>query len=145
MNFGISKHLLSKGLPLLKQELLPMLDAFQTRAASKMAGGATKNRKRGKKTPRGIKVEEGQEVQRQTILCTQLQLRYYPGQNVKIGTNMTLNAMVDGKVLITKEKLNPYPDSPIYSGVQNGEVIERVFVHVLPFKQENRFRLISLV
>jgi len=64
---------------------------------------------------------------------------------VKIGTNMTLNAMVDGKVLITKEKLNPYPDSPIYSGVQNGEVIERVFVHVLPFKQENRFRLISLV
>jgi len=60
------------------------VDAFQTRAASKMAGGATKNRKRGKKTPRGIKVEEGQEVQRQTILCTQLQLRYYPGQNVSM-------------------------------------------------------------
>lgn len=58
---------------------------------------------------------------------------------------MTLNALKDGKVMITKETLNPYPDSPIYPGVASGEVIERVFIHVIPPPQENKFRLVSLL
>lgn len=58
---------------------------------------------------------------------------------------MTLNAMKDGEVLLTRETLNPYPDSPIYPGVASGEVIERVFIHVLPHKQENKFKLVSLL
>lgn len=56
----------------------------QIRSASKSSGGVTKNKKSGRRYPRGIKVEDGQGVQRGTILCTQLQLRYYPGENVSL-------------------------------------------------------------
>lgn len=58
---------------------------------------------------------------------------------------MSLNAVVDGKVMITKEILNPYPDSPIYPGVLNGDIIERIFLHVVPYEQSNKFNLVSLV
>lgn len=58
---------------------------------------------------------------------------------------MSLNAAVDGNVLITKETLNPYPDSPIYAGVLSGDVLERVFLHVLPQPQHKQFKLVSLV
>lgn len=55
----------------------------QIREASKTSGGVSKNkRKATKKKYRGIKVEDGAEVQKGSILCTQLQLRYYPGENV---------------------------------------------------------------
>jgi len=64
---------------------------------------------------------------------------------VAIGHDMTLNADTNGTMMLSKETLNPYPDSPIYAGVQAGERIERIFVHVLPNKQHNRFRLVSLV
>ena len=56
-----------------------------------MAGGATKNRGRSRKIKRGIEVEDGQTVERGDTLCTQLQLRYYPGENVSYQYIIPLN------------------------------------------------------
>lgn len=58
---------------------------------------------------------------------------------------MTLTSEADGEVMLTKEVLNPYPDSPIYPGVASGEVLERLFLHVIPPPQQNKFKLTSLV
>lgn len=55
----------------------------QLREASKASSGISKNKKtRTKKKHRGLKVDDGDVVQKGSILCTQLQLRYYPGENV---------------------------------------------------------------
>jgi len=53
------------------------------RHASKTAGGISKNKRTpSRKIPRGFKVEEGDAVHKGQVLATQLQLRYYPGENV---------------------------------------------------------------
>ncbi|XP_067950537.1 large ribosomal subunit protein bL27-like [Watersipora subatra] len=123
----------------------PAVLTHQVRLSSKAAGGATKHRGHSRKIKRGILVADGQNVQRGVTLCTQLQLRYYPGENVTLGDRCTLTSVVDGKVMITRETLNPYADSPIYPGVLKGEVIERIFLHVIPHPQANKFKLVSLI
>ena len=80
-----------------------------------------------------------------TSIVTVIVSKFTPANQVRVGGKMTLNALVDGKVMITKETLNPYPDSPIYPGVKSGDVIERIFLHVLSEPQHNRFRLKSLI
>ncbi|XP_064617833.1 large ribosomal subunit protein bL27-like [Liolophura sinensis] len=116
------------------------------RCASKKAGGSTKNMKGrtiGKR--RGWKRQDGQFVHAGEILVRQLGLRYYPGQYVRAGFDNTLTALEDGQVIVTCEKLSPYPDSPLYEPVSQGLTVYKKFFHVLPVPQHGKFKLVSQV
>lgn len=54
-------------------------------------------------------------------------------------------ALEPGKVEITVEELSPYPHSPLYPAVQAGRVVKKLFYHVIPEKQEPKFKLVSQV
>jgi len=43
------------------------------------------------------------------------------------------------------EKLSPYPDSPLYSYVAAGNVVERKFVHVIPTQRQGTYKLVDEV
>lgn len=63
------------------------LSAQSVRCASKKSSGSTKNKR--KNTPgkfRGPKKADGDYVEAGMIMCKQLGLRYYPGENVRIFT-----------------------------------------------------------
>ena len=57
----------------------------------------------------------------------------------------TLIALHDGRVMVSFEQLNPFPDSPLYEPVKQGVVIQKKFVHVFPIPLHAKFRLISQV
>ena len=62
---------------------------------------------------------------------------------VNLAVDKSLVAMEAGRVIISKEKLSPYPRSPLYNLVSKGSVFEKIFFHVIPDEQEKRFRLVS--
>ena len=43
------------------------------------------------------------------------------------------------------EKLQPYPDSPLYSYVEAGNIVERKFIHVIPPIKEGKYKLTELI
>lgn len=47
-------------------------------------------------------------------------------------------------VVISGEKLSPYPDSPLYERVKNGVEIYRKFYNVYPVPVHAKFKLVSL-
>jgi len=49
----------------------------------------------------------------------------------------------DGKVVVSCEKLNPYPDSPLYQRVQDGMTIYKKFWNVYPTPLHAKFKLVS--
>lgn len=54
-----------------------------------------------------------------------------------------LVALADGTVMVTCEKLDPYPDSPLYGPVQNGLTIHKKFFHIIPVPLKAKFKLVS--
>ena len=62
---------------------------------------------------------------------------------VGILRNNTLVAATDGVVICSTEKLNPYPDSPLYERVKNGMTIYRKFWNVYPTPVHAKFKLVS--
>merc|ERR1712018_470375 len=115
-----------------------------TREASKKAGGSTRNQEtRTKGKRRGCKKFNGDHVEPGMILYRQLSLKYYPGENVGCGKDLTLFALEKGEVVITCEKLSPYPKSPLYPSVKSGRVVYKRFYHVIPEEQKPLFRLVS--
>lgn len=52
------------------------------RGASKKSGGSTQNAGKARPKHRGIKYQDGQVVQKGTMLVTQNFLRFHPGMNV---------------------------------------------------------------
>lgn len=69
-------------------------------------------------------------------------MEIYPGESVKLERETwNLIAMCNGRFTISTEKLNPFPDSPLYDDVQNGEEIVKPFVHVLRDLPEPMFKL----
>ncbi|CAH1794330.1 unnamed protein product [Owenia fusiformis] len=118
---------------------------IQVRNASKKAGGSSRNKR--KNTPgkhRRLVLSDGEFAQQGNILCTQLGLKYYPGENVGCAKNATLIALVPGTVKLSTEFVNPYPESPLYQPVKDGVIIKKTFVHVLPDPQHQRFKLKSM-
>ncbi|KAL5019202.1 hypothetical protein ScPMuIL_004924 [Solemya velum] len=124
----------------LKNNILPGIACV--RFASKKAGSTTRN-KRSKTNPkyRGWKRNDGCFVHNGEVLAKQLGLNWYPGENVRIGPNNTLYASCDGKVIVSCEKLSPFPESPLYTAVKNGVVIQKKFFNVLPTPLHGKFRL----
>ncbi|XP_005108367.1 39S ribosomal protein L27, mitochondrial [Aplysia californica] len=123
---------------------LPVLAVEPARCASKKAGGTVRNKKgRTKKKYRGLKAQDGSFVHSHDVLATQYGLRFYPGENVLLDPDCTLRAAYDGIVVISTETLNPYPDSPLYAPTQNGLVLQKKFIHVIPTPLHGKFRLLS--
>lgn len=66
--------------------------------AHKKAGGSTRNGRDSNPKYLGIKIYGGQEVVPGNIIVRQRGTKYYPGENVGIGSDHTLFAKTAGKV-----------------------------------------------
>ncbi len=66
--------------------------------AHKKGGGSTKNGRDSEAKRLGVKRADGQAVLAGNILVRQRGTKFHPGNNVGIGSDDTLFALVDGKV-----------------------------------------------
>ena len=71
--------------------------------AHKKAGGSSRNGRDSNAQRRGVKRYGGQQVKSGNILVRQLGTKIHPGENVGMGRDYTLFAMVDG--VVTFERL----------------------------------------
>lgn len=82
--------------------------------ASKKAAGSTKNGRDSKSKRLGVKRFGGQAVKSGTIIVRQRGTKFHLGNNVKMGRDHTIYAIVDGKVTFermdkTRMKISVYP------------------------------------
>jgi len=66
--------------------------------ATKKAGGSSRNGRDSAGRRLGVKKSDGQEVIPGNIIIRQRGTKYHPGDNVGIGKDHTLFALIDGKV-----------------------------------------------
>jgi len=66
--------------------------------AHKKAGGTSRNNRDSKPKRLGVKRYAGQQVHAGTILVRQRGTRIHPGDNVGVGRDYTLFALIDGVV-----------------------------------------------
>jgi len=66
--------------------------------AQKKGGGSTRNGRDSKPKMLGVKAFGGQQVSAGSIIVRQRGTRFHPGDNVGLGKDHTLFALVDGKV-----------------------------------------------
>jgi large subunit ribosomal protein L27 len=71
--------------------------------AHKKAGGSTKNGRDSESKRLGLKKSGGQSVVAGNIIVRQRGTQYHPGENVGMGTDHTLFALVNGKVNFRKK------------------------------------------
>ena len=69
----------------------------------KKAGGSTKNGRDSIAKRLGVKVYGGQTIPAGSILVHQRGTKYFPGDNVGMGKDHTLYALVDGEVYYTEK------------------------------------------
>ena len=72
--------------------------------AHKKAGGSSRNGRDSAGQRRGVKRFGGQQVLAGNILVRQLGTKIHPGNNVGLGKDFTLFALVDGEVKYEKYK-----------------------------------------
>ena len=72
--------------------------------ATKKAGGSSKNGRDSAGRRLGVKKYGVEHVIAGNILIRQRGTKYYPGENVGIGRDHTLFALVEGKVLFRKSR-----------------------------------------
>ena len=82
--------------------------------ASKKAGGSTKNGRDSNPKMRGVKRFGGENVKAGNILVRQVGTVFHPGNNVGLGRDFTLFALVDGLVKFEnkdrkRQKVSVYP------------------------------------
>ena len=66
--------------------------------AQKKGGGSTRNGRDSQPKMLGVKAFGGESISAGAIIVRQRGTRFHPGQNVGIGRDHTLFALVDGKV-----------------------------------------------
>jgi large subunit ribosomal protein L27 len=71
--------------------------------AHKKAGGSSKNGRDSNGQRRGVKRFSGQKVKAGNIIVRQLGTRIHPGNNVGVGKDYTLFALVDGVVTFERK------------------------------------------
>ena len=71
--------------------------------AHKKAGGSTRNGRDSNPKMLGVKRFGGERVVSGNIVVRQRGTRYHPGENVGIGRDHTLYALIDGKVKFTRK------------------------------------------
>ena len=74
--------------------------------AHKKGAGSSRNGRESESKRLGVKLYGGQLVKAGNILVRQRGTVHHPGQNVGIGKDHTLFAMIDGKVKFTKKRDN---------------------------------------
>jgi len=74
--------------------------------AHKKGAGSSKNGRESKSKRLGIKIFGGQNAIAGNILVRQRGTVHNPGENVGMGKDHTLFALIDGKVKFTKKKNN---------------------------------------
>ncbi|MFP5220695.1 MAG: 50S ribosomal protein L27 [Acidobacteriota bacterium] len=74
--------------------------------AHKKAGGSSRNGRDSAGQRRGVKRYGGQVVRAGNILVRQLGTKFHPGDNVGLGKDFTLFALVDGTVAYEKYTRN---------------------------------------
>lgn len=72
--------------------------------AHKKGQGSSRNGRDSPGQHRGVKVYGSEEVVAGNILVRQLGTLFHPGQNVGMGRDYTLFALIDGKVQYTRKK-----------------------------------------
>ncbi len=82
--------------------------------AHKKAGGSSRNGRDSIGQRRGVKRFGGQYVKAGNILVRQLGTKFHPGQNVGVGKDYTLYALIDGIVAFEwkdkkRKKVSVYP------------------------------------
>jgi large subunit ribosomal protein L27 len=70
--------------------------------AHKKGQGSSRNGRDSPGQRRGVKVYGAEEVRAGNILVRQLGTKFHPGENVGIGRDFTLFALIDGTVKYTK-------------------------------------------
>ncbi len=70
--------------------------------AHKKAGGSSRNGRDSIGQRRGVKRFGGQQVSAGNILVRQLGTKFHPGENVGLGKDYTLFALIDGVVSFEK-------------------------------------------
>ena len=73
--------------------------------AHKKAGGSSRNGRDSESKRLGVKKFGGQSVLGGNILVRQRGTKFYPGRNVGIGTDHTLFALIEGRVVFHDGKL----------------------------------------
>ena len=74
--------------------------------AHKKAGGSSKNGRDSNAQRLGVKRFGGQDVLAGNIIVRQRGTKFKPGKNVGIGKDHTIFALVDGKVLFSRQANN---------------------------------------
>ena len=74
--------------------------------AHKKAGGSSRNGRDSAGRRLGVKKFGGEEVVSGTIIVRQRGTKYHPGDNVGIGRDHTLFALVDGHVKFIKRRMD---------------------------------------
>lgn len=90
--------------------------------AHKKAAGSTKNGRDSNAKRRGLKRSGGQKVLAGSIIVRQKGTKWHAGQNVGVGRDFTLFALVDGEVKFTKRRQMKF----------DGSRRRDTLVHVLP-------------
>lgn len=84
--------------------------------AHKKAGGSSRNGRDSAGQRRGVKRYGGESVRAGNILVRQLGTKFHPGNNVGMGRDYTLFALIDGVVAFEykdklRQKISVYPAS----------------------------------
>ena len=74
--------------------------------AHKKGVGSSKNGRESHSKRLGVKIFGGQEAIAGNIIVRQRGTQHHPGENVGMGKDHTLVALVDGKVVFTKKRDN---------------------------------------
>jgi len=74
----------------------------------KKAGGSTKNGRDSQAKRLGIKVYGGQTIKAGSIIVRQRGTKYKPGENVGMGKDHTIFAMINGVVDFNKKSFKKY-------------------------------------
>ncbi len=89
--------------------------------AHKKAMGSTRNGRDSSAKRLGVKIFGDQPAESGNIIIRQRGTKFHPGQNVKIGSDDTLYAVVDGYVKFRKKKVRVF----------TGNLKTRTFVDVV--------------
>lgn len=89
--------------------------------AHKKAGGSTKNGRDSQSKRRGVKLFAGQVAHPGAIIIRQKGTKFFPGLNVRMGTDFTIFAVKEGQVKFDQKRRTRF----------DGQVHRDVFVSVI--------------
>jgi large subunit ribosomal protein L27 len=76
--------------------------------AHKKAGGSTQNIRDSKPKYLGVKKFGGERVRAGNILVRQKGLKFHPGENVLVGRDFTIHALIDGAVKFSEKRIRRF-------------------------------------